>query len=168
MTKSIRDTSTQLRGPGVIKAIRSGIKSLWQEAEQRGESYVYNASELSRRIGITRKTIRKYEKVVTAELDEIEAERRTSTGSKTIIECKTTIARLRKELESRETDIDGLRRAFIALADEIQAESVDIGALLRATRKGCDVANGRCPVCGTKNADSGAGLSQNVVSIHRS
>ena len=145
-------TKGQLRGRDLQDRIKRVIEELVASARSGGQKYVYNASQVSRLVPTTRRSLDKQAKIVASLLNKLNVGRRTVAGKATMRELRDQTAYLRGEIDRRDRVIKQLRMAHVSIYDCFLASTFDGHQLLRAIERQADEAAvdeaGKCSLCG--------------------
>ena len=153
----------QLRGEKLMSAIREGIYVLADKAEKAGETYVYNASELSRLIGRSRVTLRAYVAFVDEVLKELKAERRMRTGKAMQQHLLDRNERLETENEALKREVNTLRINHTEIYIKLLGSSKDLASLVASYVE--TVKDGRCLLCNSVVGEEKEPRHYNVVGL---
>lgn len=161
-------TTWQLRGGLLQQRIEAVMRELAAKAQKAGTEYVYNASEMARRVPTTRKSLAKHGELVARVLQDLNSRRRMATGEATAEHLRDQIAYLKEQLESRNKVIAGLRAHHVEIYRRFHEHSLDAELLIRPILLVESVEAGECILCRTK-VDSIGKLerSGNVVRMER-
>ncbi len=138
----------QLRGDALASRIKEAIAELASEAAKEGRPFVFNASKLAELVPASRTTLRRYDGVVTSELQALRAGRRTSSGLAATASLHEEVSRLRAKQEVLERELSALRRHHVEIYRQFQTHSVDVAPLIRPVLEAECVSSGRCLFCG--------------------
>ncbi|MDA8428099.1 MAG: hypothetical protein M0T70_02480 [Geobacteraceae bacterium] len=135
----------QLRGEKLQAVIKEGLIKLATECGTR--RYVYNASELSKEIGVSRPTLQKHEVYIDSVLKEISAERKLTKGSALIDILRAKVDRLSDEKEKLVNELDVLRRNHSKIYESLYYRSIDLAPLVKKIVRVESKTTGRCILC---------------------
>jgi len=135
----------QLRGDKLLNSIREGIEYLGKKHEQ----YVYNGSELSRHIGVSRVTLNRYRSYIDEVLDGLGSERRLSNGTMTLEHLYQRAEKLEARCSRQATQIKQLLRHHLEIYECLASHSVDVSVLVRNILDSELQEIKKCPLCGS-------------------
>ena len=135
----------QLRGEPLKEAIRKGIRFLFN----RNDDYIYNATELAKLVGTSRVTLNKLDDVIEEELNKLNIERKTSSGSLIIDNLLEKIQRLKEDKEALKNELDILRRNHIEIYERLYSNSYDMSQLIKPIIRS-ESLKSICGLCGSQ------------------
>jgi hypothetical protein len=138
----------QLRGQALDDRIEAVIGELAELAQESGRPYVFNASEVARKVPTTRKSIAKHEERVGRVLEKLDATRRLVTGDATIEHFREQIAHLKSEIAQRDKTILALRSHHVEIYRRFYGASLEGEMLLRPILEQERDEARRCLLCG--------------------
>jgi len=136
--------SPQLRGQKLLDAIEVCLRQLAGEKD----NYVYNASELSRRIGCSRPTLDNKAEFIDDVLTRIGAEKRLKREHPLIEHLHTRIDRLEREKDLLRRELEALRTHHVEIYSTLYMQSVDAAALIKPVVEAESVRKEECILCG--------------------
>lgn len=134
----------QLRGQKLLDAIELCLKTLASEKE----NYVYNASELARRVGCSRPSLGSKAKFIDDVLNRIGAEKRLKRDHPLLEHLHTRIEYLENKNSALEKELRILRMHHAEIYTAMYMESVDAAALIRPVVHDESLRAGECILCG--------------------
>lgn len=137
----------QLRGEALRKRIEATIRSLAAQAQKAGVQYVYNASEVSRMVPTTRKSLAKHGELVARTLHDLDARRRMVTGEVTAEHLRDQVAYLKEQIAGRDKMIAALRAHHIDLYKRFHDHSIEASLLIRPILEVESSEAGQCILC---------------------
>ncbi|MFC3814973.1 hypothetical protein [Lysobacter sp. GCM10012299] len=147
----------QIRGEALRARILDVIRQLAAEAAAQRLAYVYNASEVARRVPTTRKTLAKHDNTVSKALLDLASRRRQVNGDGTIELLRAQIAKLQEVIKEQEGLIDGLRRHHLEIYSRLRANSIEGELLVRPIVAAEARAMATCPTCQSSIDQKGGG-----------
>jgi hypothetical protein len=146
--------SSQVRGKALLSLLVEWINYLKNQAENAGNTYVVNQSEIEKQSGIGRGSIRKYLKDALVEVEgkQIIKER---DGSATVTALQNRIEMIMRENSELKLKLNSLRthhlRIYEALSDH--PDSFEGKRLLSGLHMENANSSGECPLCGSDTTD---------------
>jgi flagellar biosynthesis chaperone FliJ len=140
----------QLRGDELRKKISDVIRDMAEIYQQKNIEYVYNASELSRKIGTTRKTLRNHQAFIDVLIEELKVRRRMADGNGTVEALKSQIGLLRNQLIEKDKQLLSLRNHHVEIFKRFHDISLDTEYLIRPVIEKECIELGHCIFCGTE------------------
>lgn len=135
----------QLRGEKLKILIKEGITKL--AISYGTKKYVYNASELSELIKVSRPTLSRYAEYIDEVLKENAADKKVTKGTALIEIMREKIARLEKEKALLKKDLDTLRNHHAKIYDFLYGRSIDMAPLVKKIVLEESIAAGHCILC---------------------
>ncbi|MCZ8318802.1 MAG: hypothetical protein O9303_08315 [Silanimonas sp.] len=158
----------QLRGEALQVRIEAVIREAASAAARSGKSYRYNASDISRRVPTTRKSLAKHEELVARVLQDLDARRRMVTGEATVEHLRDHVAYLREQVSIRDQMIAALRAHHIDIYKRFHEHSLEAELLIRPILHKESAELGACILCGTTPFPSSMKKQEsNVVNMRR-
>jgi len=142
--------STQLRGQALLAAIEICLRQLSSE----NKNYVYNASELSRRVGCSRPTLDKKSDFIDEILTKIGIEKRIKKDHPLVEHLYTRIDNLQAEKERLEKELNALRAHHAKMYSTLYMNSVDASILIKGVVEDESIKQGKCILCSALVADN--------------
>lgn len=133
----------QLRGQKLLDVIELCLRQLAHE----DDSYVYNASELSRRVGCSRPTLDSKSEFIDSILNKLGAEKRLKKDHPVLEHFHIRIERLESEKMALEKELDALRENHAEVYSILYMQSVDASVLIKPIVEGESVIQGKCILC---------------------
>jgi hypothetical protein len=153
---------SQLRGQMLLDAIETCLRQLANEKE----NYVYNASELSRRVGCSRPTLDKKADFIDEVLNKIGGEKRIKKDHPMMEHLYTRIEHLEKEKDFLKKELSVLRAHHAKIYTVLYTNSVDVSVLIKPITEDESIKNGKCILCGTAlKENSSFQDSNNVIQL---
>lgn len=149
---------TQLRGEDLKVAIKKGILDLYKT---HGKKYIYNATELSDFIGVSRVTLNKYREFIDNILNQKRLERRKTNNEGLIADLNDKINKLEEEKVELIRELDAMRKHHTEIYSTIYMNSYDAAVLIKAKLQPRDAK--KCYLCG---GDIKHKIKSNVVPIN--
>jgi len=134
----------QLRGQKLLDALEICLRQLAGEKE----SYVYNASELARRVGCSRPTLDNKAEFIDSVLTKLGAEKRLKREHPLIEHLHTRIERLEDEKQILKRELDALREHHAQIYSTLYMQSVDAAVLIKPVVEGESIGREGCILCG--------------------
>lgn len=139
----------QLRGERLRARIAEVVNDLARQCEADGRKYVFNASDVARRVPTTRKSLARADEAVSEILQQLYARRRKVNGDASFAKLREEIVRLSRKAEDDQRLIEQLRRNHIAIFSALRGSSVNMGEIILCIRKYCNEPMPEtCPACG--------------------
>ncbi len=136
--------TTQLRGQALLIAIESALRQLASEKED----YIYNESELSRRVGCSRPTLDKKSEFIDEVLKQIGAEKRIKKDHPLVEHLYTRIDKLESEKEDLKKELNALRSDHANIYTTLHRHSADMSFLIKPIVANESSNKGKCILCG--------------------
>lgn len=133
----------QLRGQSLLDAIEACLRQLADE----NEVYVYNASELARRVGCSRLTLGKKGEFIDEILSKIGGEKRIKKDHPMIEHLYTRIERLERDKEKLEKELSALRANHVKIYSKLYMSSADMAVLVKPVVEDESIRQGKCILC---------------------
>ena len=140
----------QLRGKKLLDAIKISLRQLASE----NDSYVYNASELARRVGCSRPTLDSKAEFIDEILNKLGAEKRLKRDHPLLEHMYTRIERLEDEKKILNRELEALRAHHAEIYSTLYMHSVDAAVLLKPVVQAESTANEECILCGQELSGS--------------
>lgn len=154
--------TTQLRGQALLNAIESALRQLASEKED----YIYNESELSRRVGCSRPTLDKKTEFIDEVLKQIGAEKRIKKDHPLVEHLYTRIDKLESEKEELKRELNALRSDHANIYATLHRHSVDMSFLIKPIVANESTNKGKCILCSGDLVEAKKAQKENkVVSI---
>ena len=134
----------QLRG----EALKSGIELCLTQLADDNEKYVYNASELSKRVGCSRTTLNKYQDFIDEVLGRMNAEKRLKRDHPLLEQYQYRIEQLEADNKELQMELNALREHHASIYTTLQMQSVDAALLLRPVVQNESRKAKSCILCG--------------------
>jgi len=134
----------QLRGQKLLDAIEICLRQLAGEKD----GYVYNASELARRVGCSRPTLDSKAEFIDGVLIKIGAEKRLKREHPLIEHLHTRIERLEDEKQMLKRELDALREHHAQIYSTLYRQSVDAAVLIKPIVEAESIGKEKCILCG--------------------
>lgn len=141
MEKNVK--KPQLRGQKLLDMIELCLRELAHE----NNNYVYNASELSRRVGCSRPTLDSKSEFIDNVLNKLGAEKRLKKDHPVLEHFHIRIERLENEKKALEKELDALRVNHARVYSTLYMASVDASVLIKPIVEGESVIRGKCILC---------------------
>jgi hypothetical protein len=142
-------TKRQLRSQALEERIELVIREMAAQSGLQGKLYVYNASHIAKEVPTTRKTLAKYNQLVTRVLKNINAGRRMLNGSSSVEQLKEQIEHLKQLILYKDEIINGLRVHHIELYKRLYDGSIKAEILIRPPFDDEINNMGKCFYCGS-------------------
>jgi DNA repair ATPase RecN len=140
----------QLRGQALLDAIEDCLRQLANEKENS----VYNASELSRRVGCSRPTLDKKAEFIDEVLKKIGGEKRIKKDHPMMEHLYTRIESLEAEKEKLKKELSVLRAHHAKIYSTMYTNSVDVSVLIKPIVEDESIRHEKCILCsGTVKED---------------
>jgi len=136
----------QLRGKKLLSAIESCLRQLASEKEK----YVYNASELSRRVGCSRPTLDNKSDFIDEVLTRIGAEKRMQNNHPLLEHLHTRIEKLESDKKELDNELAALRTHHAEIYSILYMQSIDAALLIKPIIVSESIKNEKCILCGEK------------------
>jgi len=120
-----------VRGGKLEEKIADGIKKLVAEAKEANRKYVYNASQLSVAIKVSRPTLAKHADVIEKALKTAAAEKRMERGEGAIQLMREKMERMESENESLKKEVEVLRNHHAEIYLKVYYHAADLEPLIR-------------------------------------
>ena len=133
----------QLRGKKLLDAIEVSLRQLAREKE----NYVYNASELSRRVGCSRPTLDSKAEFIDKVLTKLGAEKRLKKDHPLFEHLYTRIEQLETDKKILEKELNALREHHVQIYSTLYMQSVDVALLVQPFVRKESVKKGKCILC---------------------
>jgi len=134
----------QIRGKKLLDAIKISLRQLASE----NDSYVYNASELARRVGCSRPTLDSKAEFIDEILNKLGAEKRLKRDHPLLEHMYTRIERLEDDKKTLNMELEALREHHAQIYSILYMHSVDAAILLKQVVQAESTANEECILCG--------------------
>jgi len=134
----------RVRGEGIKELIREGIKRLSIEAEGK---YIYNASQLSAQIGVSRPTLYSYGEFIDEVLRDIKADKKFAKGHAVIEFMREKVTRVEDENQRLKKEVDALRKHHAEIFGTLYASSANLAALVKPVVVREVKESGCCTLC---------------------
>ncbi|TCS40085.1 hypothetical protein [Reinekea marinisedimentorum] len=140
----------QLRGQNLLDAIEKALIDL-SDSDQK---YVYNASELARKIGCSRPTLNSKKEFIDSVLEKIGAAKRLKREHPLLEQLHMKIEKLEAEKKALEEDLNALRQNHADIFTRLYRHSSEMSALIRPIAENDSIAAGKCILC-SQSIDEG-------------
>lgn len=139
----IMNKKKQLRGQALLNAIEQALLDLTTE----NDKYVYNESELSRRVGCSRPTLDKHAEFIDSVLTKIGAEKRLKKDHPLMAHLYTRIENLESENDQLQKELLALRSHHAKIYSLLFSHSVDMSIFVRPIVENQSIVKGKCILC---------------------
>lgn len=138
--------SGQLRGQNLLDAIEKALIDL-SDADSK---YIYNASELARKVGCSRPTLNSKKEFINSVLTKIGAARRLKREHPVIEQLHIKIEQLEAEKQVLEGDLNSLRQNHAEIYTRLYRYSSDMSVLIKPIAEQESISEEKCILCGQK------------------
>lgn len=134
----------RIRGNKIDALIKEGIEKL---VAKHGKNYVYNCTELSKLINVSRPTLYNHSEFIDKLLDDIKAERKLERGSTALMFMRETIEALEQEKAALKTELNTLRKCHADIFEKLYHESKKITAAIKPILLTESMVGEKCILC---------------------
>lgn len=152
----------QLRGESLKNAIRDGIILLAKKAKEGRKKYIFNASELTRTIKVSRPSLAKHADVIDEILAKLKSEKRERTGQATFEHLRAIIEKLVNEKDKQRKEIDTMRKHHVDIYSILLESSSSLSCLIKPIVREAYIREGKCIICNSNVEVDVANVRNNV------